>query len=592
MKRTEMKPYKKIILSAAVLGTLASCDMNEVFYSQTTPETFFTNKQNVEAAVGRPFVHWKVYIGANSWYPQEYTTDEFICPARTTNDWYNSGRFIRLHHHEVRPSDNDASTIYKETMQGVARCLTARADLEKVNYEAIGMTDADRANHRGQMNALMGYFYLHALDFYGGVPIFYSPEDPLQPRATAKATFLHTEGLLKQAVEDCAAKASLGAPEYGYISKGAAAMLLAQLYFNAEATIGEPHYTEAAKICEDLMRGVYGPYKLGDTWNDVFGFDNLTSPEMMWACPSELSYCQIDWYFTHCMPYWANEYFGILTNRGRANNGGCLTPSRNPSDELYMVTNPEIKLGSPYEKFEDTDLRKKPYRYLGNKKYEGMFLIGDLVNPNDPTRSATYYRTYKQKQTVHINDHIAPYSQLKSYDPKKGKYDSTADLPSHMDKCAEEDDGVRLVKQPVPTEEEYGLLYGAGWPAIRYAEVYYTLAECKLRAGDKKGAADLINEVRKRNFEGGNDPNPVTASNLDMYRMADEWMIEFLGEGRRRTDLIRMGFYVTEKWWDHEPSNDKNMIRFPIGDSVLGANALLKQNPGYASENVLSPEEM
>lgn len=584
--------FKNILLCASVSACLASCNMDEVYYSTVTPNTFFTSKQNIEAVVGRPFVHWKTYIGANTWYPQEYTTDEMICPARTTNDWYNSGRFIRLHRHTMMPSDNDAATIYKETMQGVARCLAAIDDLSGVDYKACGVTDSEMSNYIGQLNALMGYFYMRALDFYGGVPIYNSPNEELKPRATAKQTFLHTETLLKQAVQDCAVKSGLGAVESGFITKGAAAMLLAQLYFNAEAFIGEAHYTDAAQICQDILNGVYGSYKLGETWNDVFGFDNVNSPEMMWCCPSSLNYLKIDWYFTHCMPYWANEYFGVTTERGRANNGGCLAPSRNPKDELYKVVNPEIKLGSPYEKFEDTDLRKKPYRYLGNKKFEGMFLIGDLVNPNDPTRSAKYYRTYKKNKTVHINDHIAPYSQLKSYDAKKGKYDSLDDLPSHMDKCAEEDDGVRLVKQPVPMEDEYTLLYSSAWPAIRYAEVYYTLAECKLRTGDKKGAADLINEVRKRNFENQNDPNPVTVSNLDMYRMADEWMIEFIGEGRRRTDLIRMGFFVTEKWWDHEPSNDKNKNRFPIGDTVLGSNSLLKQNPGYASENVLSPEEM
>ncbi len=59
---------------------------------------------------------------------------------------------------------------------------------------------------------------------------------------------------------------------------------------------------------------------------------------------------------------------------------------------------------------------------------------------------------------------------------------------------------------------------------------------------DRKGdAAELINKVRARNFADGKDPNPVTAANLDKYRLADEWMIEFLGESRRRTDLIRWG---------------------------------------------------
>ena len=68
---------------------------------------------------------------------------------------------------------------------------------------------------------------------------------------------------------------------------------------------------------------------------------------------------------------------------------------------------------------------------------------------------------------------------------------------------------------------------------------------------------------------------------MDMYRMADEWMIEFLGEGRRRTDLIRMGYFVHEPWWDHTPSHDENLNRYPIPHNALSANNLLKQNPGY-----------
>ena len=35
---------------------------------------------------------------------------------------------------------------------------------------------------------------------------------------------------------------------------------------------------------------------------------------------------------------------------------------------------------------------------------------------------------------------------------------------------------------------------------IRLPEIYYTLAECKFRAGDKEGAAKLLNAVRKRYY--------------------------------------------------------------------------------------------
>ena len=107
------------------------------------------------------------------------------------------------------------------------------------------------------------------------------------------------------------------------------------------------------------------------------------------------------------------------------------------------------------------------------------------------------------------------------------------------------------------------------------------LAECKMRMGDKQGAAELINKVRKRYFADGIDPDPVTAANLDKYRMLKEWKLEFLNEGRRRTDLVRWNAYVTEDWWDHKAKNDPNLNRFPIHYSVMGANNLLEQNPGY-----------
>lgn len=118
-------------------------------------------------------------------------------------------------------------------------------------------------------------------------------------------------------------------------------------------------------------------------------------------------------------------------------------------------------------------------------------------------------------------------------------------------------------------------------PVIRLSEIYYMLAECELRAGHKKEAAELINQVRARNFENRNDPDPVTVDNLDEYRMLDEWMIEFLGEGRRRTDLIRWGAFTSESWWDHTPSNDPE--HEPLPDSQLGH---IGQQPDQAESGV------
>jgi hypothetical protein len=79
--------------------------------------------------------------------------------------------------------------------------------------------------------------------------------------------------------------------------------------------------------------------------------------------------------------------------------------------------------------------------------------------------------------------------------------------------------------------------------------------------------ADILNNVRSRYFTTtGGDPNPVTAGNLDKYRLADEWLIEFIGEGRRRTNLVRWGMFTTEAWWDH-PADGPGKEYQPIPDS-------------------------
>ena len=202
-----------------------------------------------------------------------------------------------------------------------------------------------------------------------------------------------------------------------------------------------------------------------------------------------------------------------------------------------------------------------------------MFLVGDQTNPNNPSQQCLGQKEYSGK-VINLVDQVARFSEVST------KYKSVAELTSTMDD-GEENTGVRLVKAPQPSLDDKLLRWNPDCPVIRLSEIYYMLAECELRAGDKKTAAGLINQVRGRNFEGGADPNPVTADNLDEYRMLDEWMIEFLGEGRRRTDLIRWDKFVTESWWDHTPLNDKNKNLFPIPNSAISANNLIEQNPGY-----------
>ena len=560
----KLKHIIAVTVGAAALCA-PSCDLDEKFYSEVTPDTFFTSPESTYAVLCRPFTHWKWYIGADRWYLQELTTDEMVCPKRGS-DWYNSGEYYRLHYHTWSPDDRFVVNTYDGTTGGISRALEAKSDLQGVDYNAIGLNDAVKADHINQLNAITAYFYMRGLDYFGGMPIYYSVDDDLCARSTARETYAHIETLLKDAIPALSKKTTLGASEDGYIKQAAAAALLAQLYFNAVAYIGEEHFDECAEICRDIIGGVYGTYELDKTWYGPHCFDNNTSPEVIWTVPSENSKVEWNWYFKYFYHYSSYEYFGIET---AGYNGFMLTPSLDPQGRYYT----QWKLGNPYQKFNDKDLRKKPYRYLGSRKYEGMFLVGDQTNPNNPSQQCLGQKEYSGK-VINLVDQVARFSEVGT------KYNSVAELTSTM-ADGEEHSGVRLVKAPQPNLDDKLLRWNPDCPVIRLSEIYYMLAECELRAGDKKTAAGLINQVRGRNFEGGADPNPVTADNLDEYRMLDEWMIEFLGEGRRRTDLIRWDKFVTESWWDHTPLNDKNKNLFPIPNSAISANNLIEQNPGY-----------
>jgi hypothetical protein len=567
-----MKAYK-IIAAGLLAVTFSSCELDEKYYSQVTPDTFLTNKTSVKALASNPYGFFHDYFTRYVMQAQEMTTDEFTCPTKDTGDWYNGGEYWRLHYHEWLPTDDMCETVWPDVCKGFSRCMTVLETLEGLDLKGMGFTDEEVEELVYQTLAMKYMFYEQGLDFYGGMPIYNSTYEGNKPRSTARQTFDYIEAGLKDCIEHLKPRPSANAETTHFLDKGGCAALLARLYFNAEVYIGESRWQECAALCQDIIDGKYGPYALGSTWNEVFGFDNASSSEMIFSIPSDQNMMRVDWYARALYPRNVYKYFD-LDPWYYGQTGWCLTPSRNPAGEKYLDVNPEIKLGSPYESYDDTDLRKQPYKYRGNKNYTGMFLIGELPG----------VKAYDGKRTVVLVDQIYELDAVDDEHP-------AASFPSTI-KMSSEFCGVRPVKMPVPNDADRDYWFKSSWPTIRLAEIYYTLAECKLRMGDKNGACKLINTVRKRNFKRGEDPNPCTSSNLDMYRMAKEWMIEFLFELRRRTDLIRMDFYETEKWWDYTPKGNKNLQRLPLPLSAFATNPLLKQNPGYDGADQLTPEEM
>ncbi|GHU63270.1 membrane protein [Bacteroidia bacterium] len=590
-----MKRKNLFIISTLLFAAISfqRCNVEPEYYSQAEPSGFFDSQDKIYARFARPFAHWAGQMANIPYgrltFMQIGTTDEILMPNRG-GDWYDDGFFLNAFYHLFSPGTESYATYGWDTYaQGVAHVYSAIEDIDKyVDFDAVGFPSGTRESMLNQLNVLVAFYYSYALDHFGGVPIYKSNQEDLKGRATDVETFEFIEGLLKNALSTLP-KRKIGDRQDQIITQGVAASLLARLYFNAKAYIGKEMYTETAKICEDLINGVYGTYAQAGSFQEIWGFGNEASDELIWAIASDPSYRGFESgnrnYSTH---YGTWAYFDNA--EAMSWNGLCLVPSLDIEGKSYVPGSPNpsskgtYKLGSPYAKFEATDLRKKNYLYLGDGKYEGMFLAGKLINPlTGAACVADGSREYPAGDTIPMPDQIGQLGPdiINPDGSTKPRY---PDGRKEGAMYAEENSGVRIMKySPVPNAKDGVLWKTNDIPVIRFTEIKYMLAECKYRAGNKGEAAALINQVRARYFVNGADPNPVTAVNLNDYRFLDEWLIEFISEGRRRSDLIRFGKFTTEAWWDHpaDGPGKEYLNRFPIPEGAFSANPNLTQNPGY-----------
>src|SRR3712207_9481289 len=96
-------------------------------------------------------------------------------------------------------------------------------------------------------------------------------------------------------------------------------------------------------------------------------------------------------------------------------------------------------------KFAATDLRKKPFVYHGKGTYEGMFLVGDQVNPTTG------------EKVLGTKDKAGKPITFRDYVNVDGKGSSMLN--------GSEDSGIRLVKMPIPNNDDLNLLWNPDFPA-------------------------------------------------------------------------------------------------------------------------------
>ncbi|MBG9377176.1 RagB/SusD family nutrient uptake outer membrane protein [Panacibacter sp. DH6] len=559
---------------AACIGGLMLCSactkLDENLYDRITSENFLQTKDDVIRDFLRSFEHgyWSIQ-GNGLFYAQELPTDELMTPNRE-GDWFDGGVYQRLHYHTWTTQDGYTSGMWTALYQGISLATNSLQDIEAVDPARVGITDAEKADFVAELKTHRAWFNLRAFDLYRNIPIVTEVKGQTltPPQSTPQEVFDFIEKELLEAIPGLPTRQDLGETGIGRWTKAGAAALLMRLYLNASVYIGQDKYTECAAVCQDIIDGKYGQYALESTWYKPFDYDNARSAEVIFGFPGTLA--QTHWQYTGDMYFWmaphqAQNFFGF-TDFGGMNTRFALQPGRDVDSVEYAFA-----LGKPFIKFQRyaDDYRLKKYKNLGNSMREGMFLYGYLPYYENPSQLVKSNRGY----TIFARDQVGLFRDLP---PGEVLQDKESNM-NHAD----DNSGIWPAKYPIYPSGDPNTIASA-YAEIRLAEVYYSLAECKYRAGDKAGASILLNAVRQRNYPAGSASLYTTdGSELSDQEMIDEWGREFLVEGRRRTDLIRWGVFNTGTWWDKQPDADDHTKIYPIGRDILNTSPQLVQNPGY-----------
>lgn len=558
------------LLLVFILAAPSCTNLDEEVFDTLTTDIYYQDKNSIIAALVRPYEHghWCGWDG-DRWILQELTADQFMW-AQKGKHGYDGGNWIRLHGHEWTDNEGVVYGGWVGPYQGIAQCNQFIQDFTGLDYPSFGLTDADKAQHIGELRTLRAWFYLFLIDFFREVPIVENVNDVVG-QSSPEQVFAFIEKELKESLPGLTKNGRAGRWD-----QGGAAALLVRLYLNAEAWIGTPKYTECAQYAQKIIDGEYGTYSLDPDYTGPFrsGINGYRSPENILEFPHAKNIYEFGWMYNAMMHY--QQRFALDNDWGGW-NGVTLTPSRDLDGNLYAY-----KLGKPYEKYVDGDKRKQPFRTVdSNGKYDGFFLVGQQYEFN-------YAQGFGFDSTQMVLGTEEWTGQPLSYVDQCGRF---SEKPggrwaegSHVN-TGEENTGVRFIKFPwLPLSQNLFQMNSA--PEIRLAEMYYALAECKYRANAKNEAAALLDAVRRRNY-----PDNIWAANsyvTDVNKLTDDEFVdelgrEFLGERHRRTDLVRWNRFGTE-WWD-KPADSNDKTVFPIPSRALNANPLLVPNQGNTQTN-------
>ena len=605
-----MKVFKYSIMAITVAFGLTACtDLNEKVYDRIDASVYYQNEASVKGAVaaiynqtsstlaGENFFHLSEYpadqLTWRVWNGGLWGWDEAMKTVLSWQNWTSESTIIR----------NAWSSAW--TAVGLANLLLN--DLEKLNAGSLGMSDQQLKQYIAEVRTIRAWNYYCIFEIWGGaLPLNTSASSEVPGTADPDWNTSCKKIYNFIATELDESNSALGIDQNNQLKNRANQamnrLLKARLLLNAEVFIGENHYDECEALSKQIINGDFGKYALAENYRDIYSINNTSCPEVIFALAAEdgqgAANAISNVRTMVGMWYGYADYFGQSYDGIGAWNCVCLVPSFDNSGTVlptggttgancFLDAPYNDKLGAPYERFDDRDIRKQNYVYdtATMTHGPGMFLKG-TVRANFGTGEILKADADRDGQDLVYVDQLGTFLN-------QGRQLETVMNP----RWGETNSGVRLVKYPLYPDDGQNGFKSIDDVQFRLAEAYYNVAECEMRKGNSGEAKKYVDAVRQRYYTSANrsaalsEPGPGF-SNFDMDWMLSEWGKEYLGEGnRRRTDLRRFNKFTQGTWWfwgratedgvELPAKRNTKYEWYPLPQSALSVNPGLIQNPSY-----------
>lgn len=582
-KNMKYQFYIKIIVSIFFLTQLGCTSLDEdvLDESLTGPGNAETISGAIAPAYGQISWTWR---HTNYYGMQLLAADEAILPYRGGTDWFDGGKFMAVHQHEITSGNDLVGDSWNELAKNLSRTIAAIEALRPLSE--AGNTEASGALH--EMIALRAYLNMLALDSWGIA---------FQKESTDEiSVLLRTQDAIDYIQNDLLSVVNVINTDKGpgRLTQGAVWGFLARLHLNAAVyrdPYGTPSFTQADmdKVIEYATNIISsGDYSLSPEYFELFNDENNSNPELIFALDqrgvlrrehSRWAYWSIagsmfprpehpsadgtdgpaitsDFYQTWVDAYGADDPADVdarfyqrntMVPAGLQDLTG-LTPE-NDEDHYYCV---------PALEFEMDRGILRGVQWGPRKGNDGQFLTcGDGT-----TRIYPVEQTKGNNPTGYVN-----HTEVVDF-TNDGRLHNT---------------GFRVSKYQFSRTSPNGNNFSSvDLVMMRLAEIYLMRAEAKLRNGDAPGALTDVNTVRtSRNARP--DQTPAALSEIDLDIMFRERGFELYWEGFRRSDQIRFGKY--EDTWTEKTNTDVTKRLFPIPqraiDGASNVPGFLVQNEGY-----------